>query len=51
MESYIRGLQSLGQGQDSFGNQLVPVILEKLPADVEWTWPVTMATINGNYKI
>ena len=33
MESYIIGLQSLGQVQDSFGNLLVPVILEKLPAD------------------
>ena len=30
MESYIIGLQSLGQVQDSFGNLLVPVILEKL---------------------
>ena len=49
MESYIRGLQSLGQGQDSFGNLLVPVILEKLPADVKHN--MTMATINGNYKI
>ena len=35
MESYIRGLESLGQCQDSFGNLLVPVILEKLPADVK----------------
>ena len=34
MESYIRGLQSLGQGQESFGNLLVSVILGKLPADV-----------------
>lgn len=30
MESYIRGLQSLGQGQESYGNLLVPVVLEKL---------------------
>ena len=35
MESYIRGLQSMGQGQDSFGNLLVPVILEKLSTDVK----------------
>ena len=35
MESYIRGLQSLGQGQESFGNLLVSVILGKLPADVK----------------
>ena len=35
MESYIRGLQSLGQGQDSYGNLLVPVTLEKLPAEIK----------------
>ena len=35
MESYIRGLQSLGQGQESFGNLLVSIILGKLPADVK----------------
>jgi hypothetical protein len=35
MESYIRGLQSLGQGQDSYGNLLVPVVLEKLPAEIK----------------
>ena len=46
MESYIRGLQSLGQGQDSFGNQLVPVILEKLPADVKRN----MTRDHGNNK-
>ena len=37
MESYIRGLQSLGQGQESFGNLLVSVILGKLPADLSVT--------------
>ena len=46
MESYIRGLQSLGQGQDSFGNLLVPVILEKLPADVKRN----MTRDHGNNK-
>ena len=46
MESYIRGLQSLGQGQDSFGNLLVPVILEKLPADIKRN----MTRDHGNSK-
>ncbi|XP_060596649.1 uncharacterized protein LOC132750656 [Ruditapes philippinarum] len=35
MEAYIRGLQSLGQGHESFGNLLIPVILEKLPAEIK----------------
>ena len=34
MESYIRGLQSLGQSQDSFGTLLVPIILKKLPGEI-----------------
>ncbi|XP_045157295.2 uncharacterized protein LOC123523710 [Mercenaria mercenaria] len=34
MESYIRGLQSLGLCQDSYGNLLVPVIIEKLPTEI-----------------
>ncbi|XP_045198527.1 uncharacterized protein LOC123552846 [Mercenaria mercenaria] len=34
MESYIRGLQSLGQCQDSYGNLLVPLIIEKLPTEI-----------------
>ena len=46
MESYIGGLQSLGQGQDSFGFLLVPVILEKLPADVKRN----MTRDHGNNK-
>jgi len=33
MESYIRGLESLGQHQDMYGSLLVPVVLEKLPVD------------------
>ena len=35
LETYISGLQSLGQGQESFGNLLIPVILQKLPAEVK----------------
>ena len=46
MESYIRGLQSLGQGQESFGNLLVSVILGKLPADVK----SNMTRDHGNNK-
>ena len=48
MESYIRGLQSLGQGQgqESFGNLLVSVILGKLPADVKRS----MTRDHGNNK-
>ena len=46
MESYIRGLQSLGQGQESFGNLLVSVILGKLPAEVKRN----MTRDHGNNK-
>ena len=46
MESYIRGLQSLGQGQESFGNLLVSVILGKLPVDVKRN----MTRDHGNNK-
>ena len=46
MESYIRGLQSLGQGQESFGNLLVSVILGKLPKDVK----CNMTPDHGNNK-
>jgi len=34
METYIRGLESLGQSQDSFGDLLVQIIMQKLPPDV-----------------
>ena len=30
MESYIRGLESLNQSQDTYGSLLVPILLEKL---------------------
>jgi len=32
METYIRGLRSLGKTEDSYGELLVPVIFEKLPS-------------------
>ncbi|XP_053389091.1 uncharacterized protein LOC128552105 [Mercenaria mercenaria] len=34
MESYIRSLESNGQYQDTYGNLLVPIILDKLPGEV-----------------
>ena len=37
MESYIRELQSLGQGQESFGNLLVSVILGSYPQTLSVT--------------
>ena len=33
-ESYIRGLESIGQDESSYGSLLTPVILQKLPTDV-----------------
>ncbi|XP_063436701.1 uncharacterized protein LOC134718141 [Mytilus trossulus] len=33
-ETYIRGLESLGQAQDSYGSLLVPVILNKMPSEI-----------------
>ena len=35
METHIRNLESIGQQQDTYGDLLVPVILEKLPADIK----------------
>ena len=34
-ETYVRGLESLGQMEDSYGVLLVPVMLGKLPAEVK----------------
>ncbi|XP_071132834.1 uncharacterized protein [Mytilus edulis] len=34
MESLVRGLESLGQTQDSYGNLLVPIIINKLPGEI-----------------
>ena len=31
METFIRGLESLGQDQTTYGGLLVPIILDKLP--------------------
>ncbi|XP_071127721.1 uncharacterized protein [Mytilus edulis] len=33
-ETYVRGLESLGQTDDTYGSLLVPVILNKLPAEI-----------------
>ena len=35
VESHIRGLASLGKSETSYGELLVPVILDKLPIDVQ----------------
>ena len=34
LETYIHGLESLGEFQDSYGKLLVPIILNKLPQDI-----------------
>ncbi|XP_053378517.1 uncharacterized protein LOC123533242 [Mercenaria mercenaria] len=34
LESYIRGLESLGECQSNYGTLLVPVIIDKLPAEI-----------------
>ncbi|XP_070550376.1 uncharacterized protein [Ptychodera flava] len=34
LESYIRGLESLGKVQDSYGDLLVPVIIDKIPGRI-----------------
>ena len=34
LETYIRGLDSLGHDQESYGTLLVPVILNRLPAEI-----------------
>ena len=34
MESYVRGLEALGQSQETYGKLLVPIILNKLPGEV-----------------
>ncbi|XP_053373003.1 uncharacterized protein LOC128546473 [Mercenaria mercenaria] len=35
METFIRGLESLGQSQESYGSLLVPIVLEKLPGEIK----------------
>ena len=34
IETYVRGLESIGQTTDHYGSLLVPIILKKLPGDV-----------------
>ena len=34
METYIRSLEAMGQCQESYGNLLVPVVLEKMPGEI-----------------
>ncbi|XP_063419195.1 uncharacterized protein LOC134702016 [Mytilus trossulus] len=34
LESYVRGLKSLGQTPEMYGSLLVPVVLDKLPIDI-----------------
>ncbi|XP_060568771.1 uncharacterized protein LOC132727352 [Ruditapes philippinarum] len=34
METYIRALESLGQQQESYGDLLVPIVLDKLPGEM-----------------
>ena len=34
IESYVRGLEALGQNQETYGSLLVPVILNKLPSEM-----------------
>ena len=36
-ETYIRGLDSSGQCEDTYGSMLVPVMFQKLPAEVKKT--------------
>jgi hypothetical protein len=33
--SYIRGLESLGQQEESFGTMLIPILMDKLPSDAK----------------
>ena len=41
LETFIRGLESLGQCQDSYGDLLVPIIREKLPSDLKGCFTYT----------
>ena len=34
METYIRGFESVGQYQDTYGSLLVPIVLDKLPGEI-----------------
>ncbi|XP_071150303.1 uncharacterized protein [Mytilus edulis] len=50
METYVRGLESLGQSQDSYGTLLVPIILKKLPGEIKKNLPVNMEQKTGYYE-
>jgi len=47
MESFIRGLESLDQSQDTFGSLLIPIILGKLPSEMKRILLVIMEMITG----
>ncbi|XP_053388631.1 uncharacterized protein LOC128551742 [Mercenaria mercenaria] len=34
LEAYIRSLESLGECQESYGNLLVPIVIDKLPSEI-----------------
>ena len=36
VETHIRGLSSLGKSKHSYGDLLIPVVMEKLPVEVQW---------------
>lgn len=62
LETNIRGLASLGESQDNYGNLLIPVILDKLPAETRqhlardhgsdgWTLPELLRAISREIEI
>ena len=63
IETCIRGLESLGQCSDTYGDLLVHIILEKLPGEVRrnlarehngyahWSLPALVATANVSIRI
>jgi hypothetical protein len=44
METYVRGLETLNQTEESYGSFLVPVILRKLPSKTKWQEPMEVMT-------
>ena len=57
LETNIRGLESLGELQDTYGNLLIPIILERLPSETRrhlardhgtgsWTFPSLRKALN-----
>ena len=47
LESHAQSLSSLGQPQESYGPLFVPIILNKLPADIKRTWQDSTVVIIG----